>query len=318
MLTALEVLLPIFVTMLLGYGAAWHHRFDEKQVPVLNKMVLLYAVPMSVSVGMLKTSRAALRADIGLLVVLIVALAAIDVIAFVLIRYVARRDLATSALQALAIAFPAGPFVGPSLLSPLFGPASSALLIVAVALVGNIFIVPFTMVCLSMAADQETASSGPSTPQAVWTSVGRALADALRQPIVWAPALSLIIVLLGVTVPQALDDSLSLLGGAAGGVGLFTTGIVLQAQRFSLSPASITSAVGKNVLTPLAALGIAYLLGQGAVAGHEIAVSASIFTAPILVTLAVQYGVAEQEMSSALLLSAATSPLTTGAFIAFH
>ena len=53
-------------------------------------------------------------------------------------------------------------------------------------------------------------------------------------------------------------------------------------------------------------------------AGHEIAVSASIFTAPILVTLAVQYGVAEREMSSALLLSAATSPLTTGAFIAFH
>ena len=224
MLTALEVLLPIFVTMLLGYGAAWHHRFDEKQVPVLNKMVLLYAVPMSVSVAMLKTSRAALRADIGLLVVLIVALAAVDVIAFVLIRYVARRDLSTSALQALAIAFPAGPFVGPSLLSPLFGPASSALLIVAVALVGNIFIVPFTMVCLSMAADQETASSGTSTPQAVWTSVGRALADALRQPIVWAPALSLIIVLLGVTVPQALDNSLSLLGGAVGGVGLFTTG----------------------------------------------------------------------------------------------
>ena len=55
---ALEVLLPIFVTMLLGYGAAWHHHFDEKQVPVLNKMVLLYAVPMSVSVGILKTSRA--------------------------------------------------------------------------------------------------------------------------------------------------------------------------------------------------------------------------------------------------------------------
>ena len=51
-----------------------------------------------------------------------------------------------------------------------------------------------------------------------------ALADALRQPIVWVPALSLVIVLFGVTVPQALDNFLSLLGGAAGGVGLFTTG----------------------------------------------------------------------------------------------
>jgi len=48
---------------------------------------------------------------------------------------------------------------------------------------------------------------------------------------------------------------------------------VLQAQRFSLSPASITRAVGKYVLAPLAALGIAYLLGQDAVAGHDAASS---------------------------------------------
>ena len=119
-------------------------------------MVLLYAVPMSVSVGMLKTSRATLQADIGLLLVITVALlAGVYVIAFGVIRYLARRELATSALQALAIALPAGPFVGPSLLPPLFGPASSALLIVAVALVGNIFMVPFTMVCLSMGTGQE-------------------------------------------------------------------------------------------------------------------------------------------------------------------
>ena len=124
-------------------------------------------------------------------------------------------------------------------------------------------------------------------------------------------------VLAGFTAPPALDNSLNLLGQAAGGVGLFTAGIVLQAQRFSLSPASMISAVGKNILTPLAALGIAYLLGQGAVAGHQIAVTASIFTAPILVTLAVEYGVAEREMSCALLYSALTSVLTTGAFIAF-
>ncbi len=161
MLSALEVLLPVFVTILLGYGAAWHHRFDEKQVPVLNKMVLMDAVPMSISVGMLKTSRAALRADFGLLAVLIVALAAVFLLAFVLIRYTARWDLATSALQALVIAFPAVPFVGPSLLSPLFGPGSSAMLIVAVALVGNIFIVPFTMVCLSMAADHPHPAGRP-------------------------------------------------------------------------------------------------------------------------------------------------------------
>ena len=39
-------------------------------------------------------------------------------------------------------------------------------------------------------------------------------------------------------------------------------------------------------------------------------------TDPIIVTLAVEYGVAEQEMSSTLLLSALVSPVTLGAFIA--
>ena len=35
---------PIVVTMLLGFIAAWHHDFDEKQASTLNRMVLLYAV----------------------------------------------------------------------------------------------------------------------------------------------------------------------------------------------------------------------------------------------------------------------------------
>ena len=42
--TVLAALLPIVVTMLLGFIAAWHHHFDEKQASTLNRMVLLYAV----------------------------------------------------------------------------------------------------------------------------------------------------------------------------------------------------------------------------------------------------------------------------------
>ncbi|MGO9994908.1 MAG: AEC family transporter [Steroidobacteraceae bacterium] len=313
MLKALEVLLPIFVTMGLGYGSARHGRFGAEQVPILNKVVMLYAIPMSISVDVLRLSRDTLLDNVGSLLVLTGGLAAVNFIAFALIRYAVRRDLATSALQAMAISFPAVPFIGPSLLTFLFK-KESAILIASVALVGNIVIVPFTTVCLSMAAEEKMASAGPHA--SFGTTLRNALVVGVSQPIVWAPVLAMIIVLLGFHVGETFDNSLALLGQAGGGVGLFITGIVLQSQSVSLSPHIVASVVGKNVLTPLAVLGISYLAGQGANAG-ELAVTASIMAAPIIATLAIEYGVAVQEMSSTFLLSALASILTTGAFIVF-
>ncbi len=380
MLSAIAVLLPVFVTMGLGYGAAWHGRFGAAQVPVLNKVVLLYAVPMSVSVGILRLSRETLLDNVGLLLVLILGLSSVYLIAFTLIRYAARADLATSALRAMAIAFPAVPFIGPSLLTPLFG-INSAILIAGVALGGNLLLVPFTMVCLSLAAAKKSDSTNSGTvpdplasqsePKAAASRVQRArpraarsiappknspilvsasgaatltssaqpsvsgarssasgegsplrahlwpaLSHGFKEPIVWAPLLALVMVLADVQVGRTLENSLALLGQASGGVGLFTTGIVLQSQSLSLTRQVAVNVAGKNILTPLALLGLAYLAGQGAHAG-EIAVTASIMTAPIITTLAIDNGVAVKEMSSTLLLSALASILTTGAFIVY-
>ena len=49
--TVLGAHLPIVVTILLGFIAAWHHDFDEKQAATLNRMVLLCAVPMGLFAG---------------------------------------------------------------------------------------------------------------------------------------------------------------------------------------------------------------------------------------------------------------------------
>lgn len=313
MLKALEILLPIFVTMGLGYGAARHGGFSAGQVPILNKVVLLYALPMSISVGVLRLSRDKLLANVGLMLVLMGGLAAINFIAFAIIRFVARRDLATSALQAMAISYPAVPFIGPSLLTPLFR-TESPIMAASVALVGNIAIMPFTTVCLSLAAEQKTASG--SARASFWTSLRSALVDGISQPIVWAPVLALVIVLLGIEAGPTFDHSLALLGMAAGGVGVFTMGIALQSQSVSLSPGIVASVLGKNVLTPLAMMGVARLAGRGYDAG-EVAVTASIMCSPFIATLAVENGVAVREMSSTLLLSTLASILTTGAFIVF-
>ena len=55
--TAIYTLLPIVVTLLLGFVAGWHHDFDTRQASVLNSMVMLYALPLSLFAGMVGISR---------------------------------------------------------------------------------------------------------------------------------------------------------------------------------------------------------------------------------------------------------------------
>ena len=55
--TVLGAHLPIVVTILLGFIAAWHHDFDEKQAATLNRMVLLCAVPMGLFAGTVSIRR---------------------------------------------------------------------------------------------------------------------------------------------------------------------------------------------------------------------------------------------------------------------
>jgi malonate transporter len=43
--TIVDALLPMVVTFLLGFVAAWRGDFATKDAAILNRMVLLYAVP---------------------------------------------------------------------------------------------------------------------------------------------------------------------------------------------------------------------------------------------------------------------------------
>jgi hypothetical protein len=61
--TALGAVLPMVVTVLLGFVAAWHHDFGSKDAPVLNRMVLVYAVQLALFAGTVTTSRAQLSQD---------------------------------------------------------------------------------------------------------------------------------------------------------------------------------------------------------------------------------------------------------------
>jgi malonate transporter len=62
--TILSALLPMVITFLLGFVAAWRHDFESKDASTLNRMVLLYAVPLALFAGTVTTSPRALSQDI--------------------------------------------------------------------------------------------------------------------------------------------------------------------------------------------------------------------------------------------------------------
>ena len=307
--TIIGALLPVVVTLLLGFVAGWHHDFDGKQATILNRMVMLYALPLSLFAGMVGTARDEVLSQVPLAIAILVGMAGGYVVVLLVSRYLFRRDLMSASLQAIAIGGPAVPFVGVSVLGHLFGTASAIPISVA-SLVMNLIQVPVTLMLLSAGMTQRNAQAGAKQP-----SLKDHIIHALREPVVWAPILALVLVLLNLHFPAYVQDSLMLLGRATGGVALFASGIVLYSRRVAANLTVGVSVIARNILVPAAMWGLMVLAGMHSETVREVVLTLAIPTASIAVILAVQYQAAEQEMASTLFFSTIFSVITMGAFI---
>ena len=88
--TILGALLPMVVTFLLGFVAAWRRDFGPKDASILNRMVLVYAVPLALFAGTVSTTRAELSQDMPLLIALFVAIVGLFGVVLLLSRFVFR------------------------------------------------------------------------------------------------------------------------------------------------------------------------------------------------------------------------------------
>jgi len=350
----LNTMLPIVVTLMLGFAAAWHHDFNAKEATVLNRMVLTYAVPLSVFVGTVGTSRTNLIHSVPLALAILVGIIGMYALVYLLCRVVFRFTMPTCALAALTASGPAVPFFGPAILGNALG-ADSAVPIAVTSIVINITIVPFTIFLLTMgrtrrsvpasarrAAPAEAAqvagalvmerlamASGPklapsgAAVAAVAAAPGRAsavfiehLEETIRKPLVWAPLLGFALVLCDVHVSDLVGNSLLLLGHASGGVALFAAGIILAAYKVKLDRYTGLLVLLKNVVQPALVFGGLLWLGFGGIVVSQAVIALAIPVMPIAVMLALEYGVAEEYAPSIMLLSTLASVFTVGGFIA--
>ena len=195
--TVLTALAPVVVTLLLGFAAAWHQDFGVKDAAVLNRMVLLYAVPVALFVGTVGTPRGALVQDVAFAVAMCVAIVGMYALVFLFFRFMLRFSLSESVLAALAASAPAAPFMGPAILGDLLGKASAISIAIA-SLVINLVVVPVTIFGLGLGKPPVASTARPTGH---YSGFSEKLLETLKQPMVWAPLLAFALVLSDVKIP---------------------------------------------------------------------------------------------------------------------
>ena len=309
MATIVNALLPVFITVLLGYLAAWRHDEDGRAATVFNKMVMTYTLPLSLFAGTVTMSRSQLIGNLPTVAALFAGLAVPFALALAVARYVFRRGLGESTLQALAMSFPAVPFIGIPVLGSIFGAEAATLIVAVSGLATNLVIVPASIILLSLAAadgggtQPDAAQRGAPGQAGSKPAVGGIVWSSLKEPVVWAPVLAVLLVFVGVPLPSPVVTSLQLLGSTTSGVSLFASGIILWAQTPTVSVPIVTSTLVRLAVIPGLALLLLPFAGMTGKAMSETVVALAMPCAVMLIILSVRYHVAEKESASVLLYS---------------
>ncbi|MDH8434951.1 AEC family transporter [Klebsiella variicola] len=297
-------ILPVIITVIIGYISGKRKDFHWQQAGDINKIVMLYALPLSIFSNMVMTPRHIVMTMGPVAVAIILALILSFVIPLLVARYLFRRDLALSTLQALAIGSPAVPFIGTSVLAFLFGTVSASLITVS-SITQNVFQLPLVMILMSVATGDKSQH----------ISFGTRVINAIKQPVVWSPVIALIIVLADIHIPQTISMSLGLLGKASGGLALFAAGIVLYTRSIVITTATIITVIARNILVPGACYLLLLKMGFSMEQIKEVVLTMAIPVGSIAIIIAMQYKTGEQEMASTMALSIIASIITMGGFI---
>ncbi|MFT8424956.1 MAG: AEC family transporter [Liquorilactobacillus sp.] len=180
----ISALLPIIITLLLGYFAGIRKDLDGYAAVILNKVILKYCLPLSLFGGIVSTKRIELLKNGPVAAWILLGMIGGYLVYFLIAHYGFKASRQVTALRALTISGPAIPFIGPVILGALFS-RESALLIGIGSLILSSIQIPMSIVLLT-----------PDTKNQC-TSVKNTLGPIFKQGIVWAPLLAFVLSMSG-------------------------------------------------------------------------------------------------------------------------
>lgn len=314
---SLTTVLPIIFVLFLGYFANEKKAFGDKgdAVPIVNKLVLSFALPASLFVGTMEVSKKALESEVTLFLALFLCLLVAYGLGFFVAKRFFKRNMIESSIAGLAVSFSAGPFYGPALLGGLYG-SKSDVPISLITLILNVIIVPLATILIKICINQGNRQEEDS----VFKMIGQSLYHVLfKTPFVWAPLLALILVLCNVHMPTIVADALQLIGKAAAGTAIFVAGMTIAEHKFNLTKEVATFVILKNIIVPILFVGVALLcqMHLGTDVFNQGLLLCALPSGPMIVLLATEYKQYRQEASSILGLSTVSMIVTVTLLIIF-
>ena len=295
--TLIFALIPIFVTIGLGYLAARRGIFNDQDSKRFVKLVLTFMLPLHVFGGLWSTSRKILIANVPLMGWLMLSMTGCYLMMILIYRFGLHNSRQLATLRAMSIANPSVPFIGSAVLPLLFSTSNSAITIGICSLTVNIIMLPIAFDALS-------------SDRSPW----KRLAATFKKPLVLAAVLGFLLTLCGTQMPTQLTSTFDLLGKGAGGVAIFAA-IVLGTRHLSFNKTIFGTVLLKNIACPLVVLLIMWIAGTPAVLRRLVVIALAIPTATMPSTLAIRFGVNEKELASMQFWSTAFSLVTLSAFV---
>lgn len=297
-----ETLIPVFFVLALGYYAGARGRVDNRNTASINVLLMHFALPCSLFLGIARTSTALVRSQAPLLVVLAIAMGLTYALQFYVDRRVFHISVEEASVGSLTSSFANNVAVGLPLLVAIYG--LPGLTVVAGSIVvGALLLSPITLVLL------ECHPNGRGR-QSLRRQLASACFGTLRKPVILAPIAGLLWLLLGIKIPTSLGSSLDLIGKSTVGLALFLTGLLLSAQPFRLSTNVFTSIFIKNFVQPAIAVALVLLLQLRGDLGHEAFLLAALPAGFFGTVFGARYDVSSVEINSTLVLSTAISIIT--------
>lgn len=222
---------PLFSLILLGYVAGRHRLLGDAAVDSLNKFVVWMALPALLFQAMAQIQLDEMRQP-GFIMAFIGATAGTFVASVLLDRH-RRRTLADISLEGLAASYPNTGFMGIPLVLILYGDAALPPVIIYTLLTAcGLFAFSIVLIEFDMQATPHWGST-----------LGKVAVSLLRNPLVAAPLLGLIVSASGLSLPMPVLKFTTLLGDAASPCALITIGLFLaQTQvRGVLVPSGASS-----------------------------------------------------------------------------
>lgn len=322
MLSVLALALaPTFFVMLLGYGAGKTGHINNMHVTELNIVVISYCLPASLFVATACSKWSDLVAQWPILLSLGIAMMGIYLLWYAYQRIARKQSSSEAALQSLAVGQPNFAAAAFPVITALFGPSHLSTIAVGIA-VGSLLPSPLTLAILELDTPADTGGDGMTSDVkrkaiAGCRHIASAARHALSKPIVLAPVFGTLISFSGWHLPNVIAASLRQIGVAAGGMGLFVTGLVLSETAFRLTFNTAFGVAVSNVVQPILAFLICHAVNAPVEITKLSVVMAALPSGFFGILFGNSYGRLSEESNSTIIASTLFSTLTLAVVIAW-